>query len=344
MLMSLLYAARVARFDLLRAVCALASKITKWTRLCDRKLLRLIQYVNSTTHLKQYGWVGDNTSDVKPVLYCDADFAGCPETQRSTSGGHLNLEGPLTRFPVMAKSAKQTCVSTSTPEAEIIAAFAGHRNLLLPSFDIWDLILPCGYRAVLYEDNQPTQRIIEKQQNPTMKHLGRSHRVGLRWLFERLGGASETRDPVDVVYCRTARMAADIYTKGFSDHQKWTNGLQLINVMDRSDLNSAILRHFKTGSTSTLDTVEASAESPESNVNGKLPAGACVLPDTTVPRLFVPRARGEAGATSDEPEMKQNFSEVLCGDAHSARATAKEGLISEDCDIEDDPGADFLRS
>jgi hypothetical protein len=114
--------------------------------------------------------------------------------------------------------------------------------------------------------------------------------------------------------------------------------------MDQGDLNNTILRHFKTGCISALDAVEASSESPGSNVNGKLPAGACMLSDTTAPRPFVPRARGEAGATSDEPEMKQNFSEVFCGDAHSARATAKEGLISEDCDIEDDPGADFLRS
>ena len=47
----LLYVNRVARFNLVRAACAPASKITKRARLRDRKLLRLIQCVNSTRSL-----------------------------------------------------------------------------------------------------------------------------------------------------------------------------------------------------------------------------------------------------------------------------------------------------
>ena len=41
-LMKILYGARFARSDLLRAVGALACQVTKWTRLCDKKLLRLV--------------------------------------------------------------------------------------------------------------------------------------------------------------------------------------------------------------------------------------------------------------------------------------------------------------
>ena len=33
-----------------------------------------------------------------PHLYADADFAGCVETQRSTSGAHLVLKGPVLAF------------------------------------------------------------------------------------------------------------------------------------------------------------------------------------------------------------------------------------------------------
>ena len=36
--MKVLYAARYARFDLLRAVCYLAQYITKWDQECDRRL------------------------------------------------------------------------------------------------------------------------------------------------------------------------------------------------------------------------------------------------------------------------------------------------------------------
>ena len=43
-LMTILYAARLCRFDLPRAVCHLAPFVTKWTSECDRKLHRLVCY------------------------------------------------------------------------------------------------------------------------------------------------------------------------------------------------------------------------------------------------------------------------------------------------------------
>ena len=46
-LMKLLFAARMARFDLLRAVQGLASRITKWSVDCDKALHRLVCYVKS---------------------------------------------------------------------------------------------------------------------------------------------------------------------------------------------------------------------------------------------------------------------------------------------------------
>ena len=44
-LMKVLYAARDARFDLLRAVCALAQQVTKWARECDLTLCRFMCYI-----------------------------------------------------------------------------------------------------------------------------------------------------------------------------------------------------------------------------------------------------------------------------------------------------------
>ena len=41
-LMKVFYAARLARFDLLRAIASLASKLIKWTRKCDKQLERLL--------------------------------------------------------------------------------------------------------------------------------------------------------------------------------------------------------------------------------------------------------------------------------------------------------------
>lgn len=46
-IMSVMYPARVARLDLLRSVCFLAKRITRWGRSRDRRLHRLIGYVTS---------------------------------------------------------------------------------------------------------------------------------------------------------------------------------------------------------------------------------------------------------------------------------------------------------
>ncbi|CAE7248022.1 JNK [Symbiodinium sp. CCMP2592] len=58
-LMKILYGARMGRHDPIRPVQALASLITKWDGLCDKKLHRLVCYINSTLDLNLYGWIGD---------------------------------------------------------------------------------------------------------------------------------------------------------------------------------------------------------------------------------------------------------------------------------------------
>ena len=48
-LMKILFAARMARPDLLRATQSLASRVTKWSIECDIALHRLVAYVHSST-------------------------------------------------------------------------------------------------------------------------------------------------------------------------------------------------------------------------------------------------------------------------------------------------------
>ena len=121
-LMKCLYGARCCRFDLLRPICALAQKVTKWDRECDAKLHRLMCYINASKDVKMYGKVGDSLEDVRLALFSDTDFAGCKSTMRSTPGVFLKLSGPNTHFPLSGCSVKQGAVSHSTTEAEIVAA------------------------------------------------------------------------------------------------------------------------------------------------------------------------------------------------------------------------------
>ena len=208
--MKILRAARLARFDLLRAVTHLATYVTKWTSECDRRLHRLIGYIKSTKHYRMVGWVGDELSCVQPHLFADADFAGCVDTQRSTSGVHSVMRGPNTCFPIAGQSKRQGCVSHSTPEAELVATHFALRTSGLPSLIMWDKILPHKPGLMVHEDNQAMIRCVETGRNPTMRYLHRTHRVSVSWLHE-----SFERDDLSLVYELTTRMCADIYTKAF---------------------------------------------------------------------------------------------------------------------------------
>ena len=175
--MKLLYAARLARFDLLRAICHLATFVTRWTSECDRKLHRLVCYVNSTKHLRMVGWVGDSLGELSPHLYADADFAGCVASQKSTSGYYLVIRGPNICFPITGVSKRQGCVSHSTPEAEMVATNFAVRQCGLPSNSLWWTLFPHKPTLTLHEENQAMISVIETGRNPTMRHLQRTHRV-----------------------------------------------------------------------------------------------------------------------------------------------------------------------
>ena len=128
--MQILYAARMARWGLPRPACRLACYITKWTEACDKRLLQLVRYIHTSYRLRQLGWVGGSTSSITPRLYTDADLAGDAETQRSTSEVHLAIRGTNTSYPISATSTRQSCVSCSTPEAEVVCGHYAHKNVL----------------------------------------------------------------------------------------------------------------------------------------------------------------------------------------------------------------------
>ena len=58
-IMKIMYCSRYARADTLRAVSALSQVITKWTRLSDKKLHRVISYLHSSRKKRQPGFIGD---------------------------------------------------------------------------------------------------------------------------------------------------------------------------------------------------------------------------------------------------------------------------------------------
>ena len=72
-LMKILFAARMARFDLLRATQSLASRVTKWSIECDVALHRLVSYIHCTKHHFLEGFIGDAFDECQLWLFADAD-------------------------------------------------------------------------------------------------------------------------------------------------------------------------------------------------------------------------------------------------------------------------------
>ena len=184
--------------------------------------------------------------------------------------------GSHTFVPISWMCKKQTSVSHSSTESEIISLDAGLRLDGIPALDLWDLIVfvlgntiqtpdrsgqpvvngdkdhgpnkrsqgminvlnnidcvPSNVQfshqeALLYvfEDNEAVIKMIIKGRSPTMRHVSRTHRVALDWLFDRIN-----LDPkIQIKYIDTKNQLADILTKGNFTRDEWNHLLCLFNI------------------------------------------------------------------------------------------------------------------
>ena len=79
-------------------------------------------------------------------LFQDSDFAGDLEDSKSTSGETLCVFGSHTFVPRSWMCKKQTSVSHSSTESEIISLDAGLRLDGIPAPDLWDLIVSVSWK------------------------------------------------------------------------------------------------------------------------------------------------------------------------------------------------------
>ena len=140
-----LYLARIGRPDMLWSVNKLARSITKWTKACDKRLSRLISYIHHTSEHKPYCHVGNTAKQCRLALFQDSDIAGDLMDSKSTSGGTLCIFRSHTFVPNTWMCKKQTSVSRSSTESEIVSFDAGLRMDGIPALDLWDLIVTVLY-------------------------------------------------------------------------------------------------------------------------------------------------------------------------------------------------------
>ena len=76
---------------------------------------------------------------------------------------------------------------------------------------------------MFHEDNEAMIRVLRTGKNPTMCALARTHGVAVASLKEFFVTAY-----VELVYTKSSRQAADVYTKGFTHRDQWCHATTLI--------------------------------------------------------------------------------------------------------------------
>ena len=87
-------------------------------------------------------------------------------------------------------------------------------------------------KCVIFEDNDAVIKQTIKGRSPNMRHVARTHRVDLDWLWERI----RTDPGVYIRYVGTKEQIADMFTKGSFSADQWGRLLRLAQIGDAKSL------------------------------------------------------------------------------------------------------------
>lgn len=199
---SLLYMSTSTRPDIAFAVGNVARFSANPTRLHWTGVKRIFRYLKGTSDMGLY-----YSSSVEDDLvgYSDSDWAGDCDDRRSVSGYMFKLCGA----PISWRSKKQTTVALSTAEAEYVALSSATQEAVWLKQLLSELLAKQQSKAVLiYEDNQSAISMARNAQ-----FHGRTKHIDIRHHFVREKVNDGT---IDLKYCPTDRMLADVLTKGLA--------------------------------------------------------------------------------------------------------------------------------
>ncbi|GAB0089493.1 secreted RxLR effector protein 161-like [Sergentomyia squamirostris] len=195
---ALMYLMLGTRPDLAYSVGVLSRCLEKPTQESILQLKRVFRYIAGTTGLGiRYGR-GQRSDELS--CFTDADYGGCVRTGRSTSGVLVVYAGGAISW----SSQRQASVSTSTTEAELIAASEGAKEVTWMQ-KLFGEIAPLKTTPIVFVDNTAAIRI---SKNP--EYHKRTKHIGIRHFFIR---EKITDGTLDVQQIATEDQQADLLTK-----------------------------------------------------------------------------------------------------------------------------------
>ena len=160
---------------------------------------RILRCLQGTLDL---GFHLHRTSPVDLTVYSDADWAGCPETRRSTSGYGVFLGDNLVSW----SSKRQATVSRSSAEAEYRAVANGVAEACWLRQLLHELHCPLRRATVVYCDNVSA---VYLSTNPVQHQRTKHIETDLHFVRDRVA-LGEVR----VLHVPTTSQYTDIFTKG----------------------------------------------------------------------------------------------------------------------------------
>ena len=175
-----------------------------------RAAKKVMRYLQGT---KDYMLMYRQTDNLDLVGYSDADFAGCVDSRKSTSGYIFIMAGGAVSW----RSVKQTLITTSTMEAEFVSCFqATSQGVWLKSFISGLRVMDSISRPLkIFCDNSAAVFLAKNN-----KSGSRSKHIDIKYLSIR---EHVKEKKVVIEHISTELMIADPLTKGmppmkFKDH------------------------------------------------------------------------------------------------------------------------------
>ena len=198
---SLLYASIATRPDIANAVGAVSKFNSCPTEAHLTAVKRIFRYLKGTMDL---GLKYQKSDDFQLIGFSDADWAGDMSDRHSTTGNLFVMSSGAVRWV----SRKQSVVALSTTEAEYIALSSATQETIWLRRLMSDFTAEQQLPTIIKEDNQGT---IAVARNPISHSRTKHIDIKFHYIREALRDGA-----VDLIYCPTERMTADILTKPLS--------------------------------------------------------------------------------------------------------------------------------